>query len=184
MPTPTLLYSSAPDNTKAGTYQIYAFGPDAGYNYAVDYQDGTLTISEDKPAPAPAPTPASPADTTPVGSVHDLGGSMYVVTSANTASLVKALSKKSFTLPATVGIDGKTFVVTGINARAFKGTKVRTLTVKTTELTKASARLSLKGSKVRTVKVKVGKKKINRSYVKKYRKIFTKKNAGRKARVR
>lgn len=126
----------------------------------------------------------TPVDTTPVGSVHNVGGSMYVVTSASTASLVKAPSKKSFTLPATVGIAGKTFNVTGINVRAFAGTKVKTLTVKTKGLTKASVKYSLKGSKIKTVKVKVGKKKTNKKYVKKYKKYFTKKNCGKKVRVR
>ena len=120
----------------------------------------------------------------PVGSVHNVSGSNYVVTSAGTVSLLKAKSKKSFTLPATVGIAGKTFSVTGINARAFAGTKVKTLTVKTKGLTKASVKGSLKGSKVRTVKVKVGKKKDNKKYVKKYKKYFTKKNCGKKVRVR
>lgn len=123
-------------------------------------------------------------DTTPVGSVHNVSGSDYVVTAANTVSLVKAKSKKSITLPATVTIDGKVFDVTGINAKAFKGKKVRTLTVKTKGLTKASVKGSLKGSKVRTVKVKVGKKKENKKFVKKYKKIFTKKNAGKKVSVR
>lgn len=33
------------------------------------------------------------------------------------------------------------------------------------------------------VKVKVGGKKANKKYVKKYKKIFTKKNAGRKVKV-
>lgn len=126
----------------------------------------------------------TPPDTTPVGSVHNVSGSDYVVTAANTVSLVKAKSKKSITLPDLVTIDGKVFEVTGINAKAFKGTKVRTLTVKTKGLTKASVKGSLKGSKVRTVKVKVGKKKENKKFVKKYKKIFTKKNAGKKVSVR
>jgi hypothetical protein len=34
------------------------------------------------------------------------------------------------------------------------------------------------------VKVKVGKKKVNKKYVKKYKKYFTKKNAGRKVKVK
>ena len=46
-----------------------------------------------------------------------------------------------------------------------------------------SVRGSLKGSKVRKVKVKVGKKKVNKQYAKKYKKIFTKKNAGKKVKV-
>ena len=42
----------------------------------------------------------------------------------------------------------------------------------------------MKKSKVKTVQVKVGKKKVNKKFVKKYKKIFTKKNAGRKAAVK
>ncbi len=38
--------------------------------------------------------------------------------------------------------------------------------------------------KVNTVKVKVGKKKENKKYVKKYKKIFTKKNCGKKVTVK
>ena len=90
----------------------------------------------------------------------------------------------SFTLPAAVKIKGKTFNVTGINAKAFKGKKAKTLIVRTKKLTKESVRSSLKSSKVKTIKVKVGKKKENRKYVKKYKKIFTKKNCGKKVRVR
>ena len=47
-----------------------------------------------------------------------------------------------------------------------------------------SVKGSLKGSKIRNVKVKVGKKSVNRKYVKKYKKYFTKKNAGRKVSVK
>ena len=133
----------------------------------------------------PDPEPA-PIDPTAVGTLHEVPSSVgvYVVTAADAVSLAKAPSKKSYTLPATVTINGKVFNVTGINAKAFKGTKVRTLTVKTKGLTKASVKGSLKGSKVRTVKVKVGKKKENKKFVKKYKKIFTKKNAGKKVSVR
>ncbi len=71
-----------------------------------------------------------------------------------------------------------------ISRNAFKGTKVNTLIVKSKKLTKKSVKGSLKGSVVKTVKVKVGKAKANKEYVKKYKKIFTKKNAGRKVKVR
>ena len=55
--------------------------------------------------------------------------------------------------------------------------------VKTKLLKKKSVKGSLKNSKVSNVKVKVGGKKLNKQYVKKYKKIFTKKNAGKKAKV-
>ena len=65
-----------------------------------------------------------------------------------------------------------------------ESSKVTTVDVKTKSLTKASVKNSLKGSKVKTVRVKIGNKKTNKSYVKKYKKIFTKKNAGRKVTVK
>ena len=46
-----------------------------------------------------------------------------------------------------------------------------------------SKKKTLKGSKIKTIQVKVGKKSVNRKYVKKYKKIFTRKNAGKKAKV-
>ena len=71
-----------------------------------------------------------------------------------------------------------------ISKGAFKGTSVRTLVVKSRKLSRRSVRGSLKGSRIKTVKIKAGGKKINKKYVKKYRKIFTKKNAGRKVRIK
>lgn len=119
-----------------------------------------------------------------IGSTYNVNGAKYTVSDANSVLLKKAPDKKSFTIPAKVKIKGKTFYVTGIKAKAFKGLKTKTVTIKTKKLTKSSVKNSFKGSKVRTVKVKVGKKKENREYVKKYRKIFTKKNAGRKVTVK
>ncbi len=68
----------------------------------------------------------------------------------------------------------------------FKGTKVKTITLKTKKLTKKSVKNLLKGCKAKkiTIKVKVGSKKENQKYVKKYKKYFTKKNAGKKAVVK
>ena len=66
---------------------------------------------------------------------------------------------------------------------AFKRSKATKLIVKTKRLKKATVKNSLKGSKIRTIQVKVGKKSLNKKYVKKYKKIFTKKNAGKKAKV-
>ncbi len=72
-----------------------------------------------------------------------------------------------------------------IRKAAFKGTCAGTLTVKSKKLKAGSVRKSLKGSKIKNVKIKVsGKKKTNRKYQNKYRKIFTKKNTGRKVRVK
>ena len=112
------------------------------------------------------------------------GGIKYKLYSKGTAALIKAKNAKSITVPATLNIDGKKFKVTQIKAKALKGSKATKLTVKTKYLTKKSVKGSLKGSKIRTVKVSVGKKSVNKKYVKKYKKIFTKRNAGRKVSVK
>ena len=127
--------------------------------------------------------------------------------SQGTVTFTKAKNKKKVIVPATVKLsDGKTYKVTAIEAKAFTGKKIRTVTiganvqkiaknafakskvkkliVKTKLLTKKSVKGSLKKSKVKTIQVKVGKKKLNRRYVKKYKKIFTKKIAGKKGTVK
>ena len=95
--------------------------------------------------------------------------------------------------------------MTKINAEAFKGKKIRTITIgknvktlsknafrgskatrliiKSKKLTKKSVRGSLYKSKIKKVQVKVGKKKLNKKYRKRYRKYFTRKNAGKKVKV-
>ena len=106
-------------------------------------------------------------------------------------------------------VKGGAGVVT-IGARAFKGCKVMTgcapfsskklkkigayalsgakkltvLTLKTKKLSKKSVKGSLKGSSVKTVRVKVGTIAANKKYVKKYKKIFTKTNCGKKVKVK
>ena len=72
-----------------------------------------------------------------------------------------------------------------IKKGAFKQYRnAKTLVVKTKKLKKSKVKKSLKGSAIQTVKVQVGKKaKVNKKYVKKYRKIFRKKNSGKKVRV-
>ena len=118
------------------------------------------------------------------GTSHKVSGSTYKVLSTGTVALTKAKNVKTVTVPATVKIGGKTFKVTKIAAGAFKGSKATKLVVKTKKLTKKSVKGCLKGSKIKTVKVSLGKKSVNKKYVKKYKKIFTKKNAGRKVSVK
>jgi hypothetical protein len=124
-----------------------------------------------------------------------------------TVSFVKAnAAGSSIKVPNSVQIGNRTYTVTEIASGAFRGSKAKTVTVganvkvirsgafrsskattlivKTKKLTKARVKASLKGSKIKTVKVKVGSKKVNKKYVSKYKKIFTKKNAGRKVRVK
>lgn len=78
---------------------------------------------------------------------------------------------KSFSITSTV--------LSKIGNYAFSGDKaLKTINVKkTTKLTKKGVKKSLKGSKVKTVKVK-------KSKVKKYKRYFTKKNCGRKVKVK
>ncbi|MBR6223697.1 MAG: leucine-rich repeat protein [Lachnospiraceae bacterium] len=84
-------------------------------------------------------------------------------------------SLKNLILPAKVKKIGK---------NALKGTKVKTLVIKSVKLTKKAVKNALKGSKVKTVKVDLGNKKLNKQFVKKYKKIFTKKNVGVKVVVK
>ena len=84
---------------------------------------------------------------------------------------------------------GATSVTLGANVKkikknAFKGTNITTVEVKTKKLKAKSVKGSLKGSSVKTIKVNVGKAKDNKKYKKAYKKIFTKKNAGKKASVK
>ena len=152
----------------------------------------------------PALSPGS--STVEVGASYDVGGQSYKATSEGTVAFSKAEDAKSVEVPDTVTLaDGKVYKVAEVSAKAFTGSKIRTVTigknvvklakgafsksaatkliVKTKKLKKASVKGSLKGSKVKTVKVKVGSKKANKKYKKKYKKIFTKKICGKKVKV-
>ena len=167
------------------------------------YSIACTEVKESTPEPAPAPAPAITDGQTAVVD----GATVQVLSaSAKTAVYVKAPNKKNVTVPATVSVNSQTLDVTQIGPKAFTGKKIRTVTigknvskimknafkgskatkmiVKSKKLKKASVKGSLKGSKIKTVQVKVGKKKVNKQYVKKYKKIFTKKNAGRKVVVK
>ena len=147
-------------------------------------------------------TPVSKGDVIKVSA-----GTLKVLSADSmTAIFTKAKNKKSITIPATVELNGQTLKVTTIGASAFKGSKIKTVTVgknvkkikknafksskatkiivKTKALKKAAVKGSLKGSKVKTVQVKVGSKSQNKKYVKNYKKIFTKSNAGKKVTVK
>lgn len=139
------------------------------------------------------------------------GNEVKVLTNANgtkpgTVAFIKAKNKKSVTVPATVKINNKAFKVTQINSKAFTGKKIRTVTVganvktikanafkssrvtkivvKSKLLTKKTVKKSLKGSKVKIIQVKIGSKKVNKQFAKKYKKIFTKAVAGAKVTVK
>ena len=172
-------------------------------------RESTIIPKKEAPA-APANTAVQETPVVAAGEVQSVAGNTVKVTSvtANTVSFTKAKkSAKAVTVPATVTLsDGETYKVTQVEANAFKGSnatsvtlsknittlkakafngsKVKTVTVKTSKLTKKSVKNSLKGSKVTTVKVKVGSKSANKKTVTAYKKIFTKKNAGKKVNVK
>ena len=155
--------------------------------------------------------PVAPA--VKVGGQCSYGGQQYVVTSLPSGSapgevvFKAAINAKKVTVPEEIKLaDGKTYNVIAVDGEAFKGKKIRTVTigknvkkinkyafrsskatrmiVKTKLLNKAAVNGSLKGSKIKIVQVKVGAKSLNKKYVKIYKKIFTKKNAGKKATVK
>ena len=170
---------------------------------------GTLVAAcTQKPAAASGSKSVSKKAVLKNGQAVTSSGSSYKVISASsgTAVLTKAKNIKNYTVPATIIAGGKKLKVTRINSGAFKGKKIRKVTIsanvtkisanafkgskatrivlKTRKLTKKSVKNSLKGSKVKTIQVKVGKKSLNKKYVKKYKKYFTKKNAGRKVKIK
>ena len=101
----------------------------------------------------------------------------------NKATVTKADIQKAHVLGATSITLGPK--VRKIKSVAFKNSNIKTLIVKSKKLTAKKIKGCLKGSKVKTVKVKVSKtKKINKRYIKKYKKIFTKKIVGRKVIVK
>ena len=142
------------------------------------------------------------------GRKYTVAGASYKVVSAkaHTVALVKAKNVKSVSVPATVKISGKSCKVIQVAAKAFTGKKIRKVTVgknvkkldkyafaksktttvvlKTKALKKSSVKGCFKSSKVKTVQVKVGTKKQNKKMGKSCKKIFTKKNCGKKVKVR
>ncbi len=155
------------------------------YTDEIAYPRGYGLRYDQEPTPEPVPVPSATA----AGTIHNVGRNSYRVLSdaaggaAGTVAFTASTDKKTVTVPASVTIDGKKFSVVKISPRAFKGSKATKLIVKTKKLTKRSVKDSLKKSKIRTVKVDVGNKKTDRKYVRKYKKIFTKKNAGKKVKV-
>lgn len=70
-----------------------------------------------------------------------------------------------------------------IKGNAFKGTGITTVVVQTKKLKAKSVKGSMKGSSVTSINVSFGKAKLNKKFKKAYKKIFTKKNAGKKVKV-
>ena len=138
---------------------------------------------------------------------YTIAGSVYKVLSpkAKTVSIVKAKNVKSYTISSTIKIQGKTFKVTQIEAKAFKdskivkvtigknvkvlkpkafaGSKVTKVILKTKNLKKSTIKNCMKSSKVKTIQVKVGTKKENKKILKAYKKFFKKSVLGRSVRL-
>ena len=138
------------------------------------------------------------------GSGDTLAG--YRIIGTGTVTYYRALASKSaktLTVPKTVKLGTKTYKVVQISPNAFKGynkvtkinvganvktikakafygpKKLTTVVIKTTKLTEANVKNSLKGSKIKTLKISLGKAATNKKYTKTYSKIFTKNNAGK-----
>jgi len=147
-----------------------------------------------------------------VGTEAEYSGNTYAVTSepgaeVKTVAFTKAKNSKTVTVPSTMKINGETYKVTSVAAKAFKGSKcttayiganvkkldkyafryskVKTVYIKSKLLSKTRVKGSLKYSKVTTVKAKVStKKSTNKKYAKKFKSYFTKANAGKKVTVK
>ena len=153
-----------------------------------------------------APTPKDTEPTVEESATVSARTVKVTSTEGKTVSFTAAKNVKSVVVPDTVTIEGAQYKVTQIDANAFKGSKIRTVTigknvkvvkknafkgssttkliVKTKLLKKAKVKGCLKGSKIKTVQVKIGNKATNKKYVKTYKKIFTKANAGKKVIVK
>ena len=159
---------SIPMGTDAGDYYVWYKAVGDSAHIDSDAACVKVTIAEKGSDPTPAKTvksitvnSATVSAKTLDAAVKKAGGNKNTVTTITLGKKVKKISKGAF--------------------KNYK--KAKTLVVKTKKLKKATVKNSLKGSKITKVKVKIGKKKTNKSYVKKYKKIFTKKNAGKKVKV-
>ncbi len=136
----------------------------------------------------------------PEGTKLTSGSAKYVVLADGTVKLTKLSDKKSkkIKVPATITVDDVTYTVsevgksafkktkassvvlsnniTKIDSKAFKSSKVKTVYIKSSKLTKSSIKNCLKGSNVTKIKLKGDAKDLKEDY----KKIFTKKNAGKK----
>ncbi len=143
-----------------------------------------------------------------IGKTVESGGLTYKIKDDGTACVMSykpAKSKGKIKIPNTIKADGITVKVTSVTNNAFKGISsvtqitvgknvttigkgsfsecenLKILVIKTGKLTAPGVKKSLKGSSVTTIKLKG---KTARKNYKKYLKIFTKKNAGRKVEIK
>lgn len=153
------------------------------------------------PTPTPVPTPQMPG----VGYQKTIGKLVYKVTGTGTAALVKPVSKsiKKVDIPASVKIDGFTFQVTAISAKAFAGCKklktvtiganVRSIGKQAFKNCKKLSKITIRSTKLTNGKVGAGafkgiaKKatiKVPKKKYKAYKKILRKKGAGKKVKIK
>ena len=154
------------------------------YKSAVnELKEAAAKLSEDKTASDEALKEAQKALNEAEKKLNSIAKSVKVVTVNTKTVTAKAIDDavKKFggsKANVTTIVFGKK--VKTIKANALKDyKKVKTIELQTKKLKKKAVKKSLKGSSVDTVKVRAGKK-----YVKKYKKIFTKKNAGKKVKIK
>lgn len=146
----------------------------------------------DDPQPTPDPDPTPVPDHETASAPSNQAASVvykdctYTLESGKlTLSEVNKKSLKTVTIPAKIKINGKKVKVTKVKAKAFAGTKVTKVIVKSPYLTKKSVKSCFKSSKVKTVKVKTrAGKKGKAKLLKKYKRCFAKANSGKKATVK
>ncbi len=141
-----------------------------------------------------------------IGKIYKVSGASYKIISSTSIMLVKAANKNKVTYNV-VKILGKKYKVTAVGTKAFKSSKrakqvtfggnVKTfkskafaasrlinIIVKSKKLTRLSVKSSLKLSKIKFIKIKVSNsKRVNNKHLKKYKKIFTKNNCGKKVTI-
>lgn len=151
--------------------------------------------------PTPSPKPQMPG----VGYQKTIGKLIYKVTGTGTVTLVKPVSKsvKKVNIPATVKIEGFTFRVTAVSAKAFAGCKklktvtiganvssigkqafknckkLSKITIRSTKLTKAKVGTGAFKGIAKKATIKVPKKKL-----KAYKKFLRKKGVGKKVKIK
>ena len=141
------------------------------------------------------------------GSVSIAAGTVCITSVENgEAAFEKAANRKTVSVPDSVMIDGRQYVITEIKSRAFTGKKikkviigknvrkigknafagssVKTVVLKTSLLKKAGIKGCLKGSKVSTIRIQTGKKAQCKKMLKKYKKVFTPKVSGKKVKLK
>ncbi|MDE6566207.1 MAG: leucine-rich repeat domain-containing protein [Lachnospiraceae bacterium] len=165
--------------------------------YAQSAIGGKVTV----PTQTTAPMPKMPG----VGYQKTIGKLVYKVTGTGTVTLVKPVSKsiKKVTIPATVKIDGFTFKVTAVSAKAFAGCKkLKTVTIganvssigkQAFKNCKKLSKITIRSKKLTKGKVGAGafkgiaKKatiKVPKKKYKAYKKFLRKKGIGKKVKIK